>query len=378
MDKLKVAVVGAGNRGPQHMTTIVGIPDRFDLVGICDMDDEKREAAVAKFAAPGFTQLEDMLDKAKPDLVCLIVSQSALPTLVPIVAQAGVHMATETPISASLPQADLVIKAAADGGVKLENFEQCWRWPREQLKWSIMDSGVLGATLQVRCYTYVAPYHANAVFRRMAGDQRVKKLVGFGRDLPQSPTQAREGQESRPRKWVVAGVEFENGLTGVWEAKIQASRLSGHDFTNVSADFENGHIVHDKIYISREAAKPKEGGAHNDGRRMVEYTIQEGWEDLQGHNILTSVWIDTDPVMKWENPYKQYAPEPIYAGSDDYGRLEEYIHYHRVILNDEEPEYGVERARHNAEVMIAAYHSAQNNSQVMEFPIDPTIETSFW
>ena len=144
MEKLKIAVVGAGNRGPQHLCTIVGIPDRFELVAVCDMDDQKREAASEKFGAPGFSSVEDMLEKAKPDVVSLIVSNSALPELVPLVAQAGVNVATETPIARTLPIADAVIGAARDAGVKLENFEQTWRAPKEQLKRTIIASGILG------------------------------------------------------------------------------------------------------------------------------------------------------------------------------------------------------------------------------------------
>ena len=93
--------------------------------------------------------------------------------------------------------------------------------------------------------------------------------------------------------------------------------------------------------------------------------------------MLSKVWIDTDPEIAWEHPYMQYAPELIHAGTDHYGRLEEYIHWHRVIVNDEEPEYGMENARHNIEVMIAGQHSALNNSCVLTLPLDPTIETPF-
>ena len=374
MEKLKIAVVGAGNRGPQHMCTIVGIPDRFELVGICDMDDEKREAASAKFKAPGFSQLEDMLNKAKPDVVALIVGNRALPDLVPIVAGAGIHIATETPIARTLPLADFVINAAKKGGVKLENYEQCWRWPREQLKRMVLESGVLGDMVQARCYTYVAPYHANAVFQQMV-NSKATRVVGYGRPLPVCPTP--QGSDRTERSWIVAAVEFENGVSGVVEMKIRQPYITGHDFTNVDADCTMGHIIHDEIYITKDGAKPKAGGIHEDMRNLVHYPIQEGWEEINGQRILTSVWIDTDPVIKWENPYKQYAPEPVYAGGDDYGRLEEYIHYHRVIVNDEEPEYGVERARHNIELMIAAQHSAKNGSQVMDLPLDPTIETAF-
>jgi hypothetical protein len=105
--------------------------------------------------------------------------------------------------------------------------------------------------------------------------------------------------------------------------------------------------------------------------------MQREWAEVNGNRILTRLWIDTDPQIVWENPYPQYGPEAIYAGGDDYSRLEEYIHYHRVIVNDEEPEYGTDNARHNIETMIAAQHSAKNGSVLLDLPLDPKIDTAF-
>jgi predicted dehydrogenase len=376
-ETLKIAVVGLGNRGPQHLCTIVGLPDRYRLVGICDMVPEKLKAAVDKFGAPGFSNAEEMMDRARPNLVVFTVSHRDLPDLVKLAADRKIHVATETPIAATLPVADLLIETARKGGIKLENFEQCWRWPREQLKRKVLASGALGEMVQARCYTYIAPYHATGVFLKMVGSH-VKQVVGYGRELRICPQQKTGSPYANTRKWVIGALEFENGVSGVFEMKVRQPYISGHDFSNCAADCTQGHLIHEDIYIAKDAARPKAGGAHQEKGNLIHYPIQEGWEEIQGRRILTKVWIDTDPEIAWENPYRQYAPEPIYPGGDDYGRLEEYISYHRAIVEDAEPEYGTVEARHNIEVMIAAHHSARLGSQTLTLPLVPKVETSFW
>lgn len=372
-EMLKVAVVGLGNRGPQHLCTIAGLTDLYRLVGVCDMVEEKREAMAQKYGVTGYSEAERMLDQANLDLVVLTVSPRDLPHLVGLAAERGIHVATETPIAYSLPEADALIKTARRGGIKLENFEQCWRWPREQLKRKVLTTGLLGEMVQARCYTYIAPYHAMGVYLKMVG-ARVTRVVGYGRELTTCP-KPKEGRTAR--NWCVGLLEFDNGVSGIYEAKVRQPYLTGHDFTNCAADCTAGHIVHDEIYIHSDAARPREGGTYDRMRDLIHYPIQEEYQEMQGRRILVRVWIDTNPQTVWENPFLQYAPEPVYPSGDDYGRLEEYISYHRAIVNDTEPEYTVAEARRNIETMIAVRHSAEMGSQPVTLPLDPMIQTRF-
>jgi hypothetical protein len=203
---------------------------------------------------------------------------------------------------------------------------------------------------------------------------RVTQVVGYGRELRTCPQ--REGDRAT-RNWCVGLLEFANGVSGIYEAKVRQPYLTGHDFTNCSADCTTGLIVHDAIHIHRDAATPREGGVHEGSRNLIHYPIQEEYREIQGRKILARVWIDTDPVIAWENPYLQYAPEPIYPGGDDYGRLEEYIAYHRAIVNDTEPEYTVAEARCNIETMIAVRHSAELGSRPVTVPLDSSVRTRF-
>lgn len=384
MAKLKMGLIGLGTRGSWHLKSILGLKDRIDLVGVSDIDQEKLNAASAKSGAPGFLNAEEMMDKAKPDYICTIVRWVDLPQLVQAAADRGIHVATETPIAGTLPEADRLIGIAKKGGIKLENFEQSWRWPREHLKRNILASGLMGQILQARYFSYIAPYHAMGVFLKLGGS-RVKRVIAVGRDVRTSPAQGGDSPYSKPRRWVAADVEFENGVVGFLERKVRLPYFTGHDFTNCSADCENGHFLHDDIYITEDAAKPRDGGewekVGSPGGPFHRYPIQEHYEKVDGYEMLMKAWIDTDPQIIWENPYPQIGAEPGGGGQrssgDDFARIAEHISFHRAVDEDTEPEYTAEMARHNIEVLIAAHHSAENDSIPMELPIDPTIETTF-
>jgi predicted dehydrogenase len=379
-----MGLVGLGTRGSWHLKTILALNDRIDLVGVSDIDQEKVDAAAQKSGANGYTDAVEMMDREKPDYICTIVRWVDLPPLVQAAADRGIHVATETPIAGSLPQADRLIGIAQKGGIKLENFEQSWRWPREYLKRNILASGVVGKILQARYFSYIAPYHAMGVFLKLGGS-RVKRVIAVGRNIMTSPFQGPDSPYSKPRRWVAADVEFENGVVGFLERKVRLPYFTGHDFTNCSADCERGHFLHDDIYIAEGSAKRRDGGAWEKvgipGGTMYRYPIQERYETVGGHEILMKASIDTDPEIAWENPYPQYGPEPGGGGprssGDDFARLEEHISFHRAVAEDTEPEYTADLARHTIEVLIAAHHSAENGSIPMELPIDPKIETTF-
>jgi len=380
-----MGLIGIGGRGSSHLETLIALRDKgkVDIVGVCDLDKERLAEAASKSGAPGFDDAVKFMDEAKPDYVATIVSNSVLQPLCEAAAERGIHLTTETPIASNLPAAKKLIDTAVAGGIKLENFEQSWRWPREHLKRNLLEAGVMGKIIQARFFSYIAPYHAMGVFLKLVGS-RVKRVVAVGRDLPTSPRQ-KEGAYSKPRRWVAADVEFENGVPGVVETKTRLSYVTGHDFTNCGADCENGHFIHDDIYIMEHAVTPKAGGEWEDAKThpkgLLKFPIQEEYQSIEGTEVLTKVWIDIDADIVWENPTPELMAKKEggrRSGADDYARMAEHLSFIHAVETDTEPEYSKEEAYHNIEVLIAAHHSAENGNIVMELPLDPTIETTFW
>ena len=69
MTDTRVAVVGCGGMGRHHLDVLAEI-DEFVTVGLCDVSAEALAASGDKYAvADRFTDIEELLDKAGPDIV---------------------------------------------------------------------------------------------------------------------------------------------------------------------------------------------------------------------------------------------------------------------------------------------------------------------
>jgi len=68
--KYKVVVVGMGKRGMHHAATFQANP-RFDVVGVCDIDQTRLDAAAAKLGvAVKGTDAAQVARDVKPDVFC--------------------------------------------------------------------------------------------------------------------------------------------------------------------------------------------------------------------------------------------------------------------------------------------------------------------
>ena len=68
--KYRVLVVGMGKRGMHHATTFHANP-RFEVVGLCDIDAARLEAAKAKLGNPQVsTDAAKLAAEVKPDVFC--------------------------------------------------------------------------------------------------------------------------------------------------------------------------------------------------------------------------------------------------------------------------------------------------------------------
>ncbi len=117
MDRLKIALVGAGRRGAgAHLPVIARLSDTYELVAICDKDEETAARLAAEHGARAYTSVRDLVDKEKPDVADVVVPGAAHHAICCFLAQAGVHIILETPIPAPRPIACLMIPAAREAG----------------------------------------------------------------------------------------------------------------------------------------------------------------------------------------------------------------------------------------------------------------------
>ena len=117
-DTYRVVVVGLGGMGQHHAETILA-QDRCELVGGAEIDSGRAEVWRERFGAPVFDNYEEMMDDLQPDMA-VISTQAPLHHPVTLAAaRRNIHVLCEKPIALDLAQADEMVAACDEHGVRL-------------------------------------------------------------------------------------------------------------------------------------------------------------------------------------------------------------------------------------------------------------------
>src|SRR5690606_29460892 len=111
----RYAVVGTGVRGVGMWGRQVarGFQDAATFVGLCDVNPLRLEAARRQIGVdcPTFTNLDEMLDKARPDLLMVTTVDAAHSACVIKALERGIDVATEKPMVIDETQCQAVLDA---------------------------------------------------------------------------------------------------------------------------------------------------------------------------------------------------------------------------------------------------------------------------
>ena len=112
---LRVCVIGLGNIGNLH-ASIYAEDELVELVGVCDILQDRAEAASKRLGVPYYLDAPTMLRELKPDLVSVATggyeysSDHFLPTIQAL--EAGCHVLTEKPISNLIENGQIMVDTA--------------------------------------------------------------------------------------------------------------------------------------------------------------------------------------------------------------------------------------------------------------------------
>ena len=113
--KLRVAVIGTGNMGRNHVRNYFMLPES-ELVAIADVNPEAKSLA-DDYRAKFFTDYKEMLEKARPDAVSVVVPTPFHLEVATEVMSRGIHCMLEKPIASSVEEADKLITCAKENNV---------------------------------------------------------------------------------------------------------------------------------------------------------------------------------------------------------------------------------------------------------------------
>lgn len=116
---MKIAVIGTGSMGKNHVRVLRNIPDVQDVV-ISDINQDALGQTAGQFAINRtYTQYTDMLEKEKPDGVIIATEpenhrQPAIDAM-----NMGIHVLVEKPIASTMADAQAIIETSKEKDVVL-------------------------------------------------------------------------------------------------------------------------------------------------------------------------------------------------------------------------------------------------------------------
>jgi predicted dehydrogenase len=90
-----------------------------ELAAVCDVVPAKARALASAFGVPSFTDMHEMMDRARPDVVTILTESGYHAENAIALAPYGKHLVVEKPMALTLPGADAMIRACDRHGVRL-------------------------------------------------------------------------------------------------------------------------------------------------------------------------------------------------------------------------------------------------------------------
>ncbi len=141
--RIRVAVVGPGGWGSQHVRIFGGRPDA-ELVALVGRDPARTAALAAQHRTVAFTDIDMMIDQIRPDLVTIALpNESHFDSTLKVI-RAGIPVLVEKPLVFNLEEADRLLGEAEQRNVFFAiNFNHRYAEPVRRAKAAI-DAGTLG------------------------------------------------------------------------------------------------------------------------------------------------------------------------------------------------------------------------------------------
>ena len=332
--KLGVCQIGLG-WGYRHLKAYSELSDKVDLY-ICDLDDEKLQRAQNEFKIAGvYKDIDEVLDSDKIDAVDIALPHQMHDPITVKAAKKGKHITLIKPIARTLDEADSLIAAAKQAGVKLMITEGTWFHPGAIKARELIEQGVIGETFMIRVYCWVhIPW--------TGGWRGVREYMGGGHLID-------------------SGIHFVNILRHLCPADVDSvfSRclkiddeksdiLENTTLTNVK--FKNGAIG--DLIVCMKVHQPGPG---------AEFYVYgtEGSLWFSYHEPNAGLTVHSTKVKEYEEP-KRISTEVLVTERDE----SMHQHFINCILEDRQPTMSGEEGRKDLEVVLAAYKADETGMDI--------------
>ena len=110
MERLRLAVVGAGQMGKRH-AELIAADGSSSLAGISDVDTARRSVA-DELKAPFYEDVDALLERERPDGVVVATPNGDHASVAEVCARHSADLLIEKPIADTVDSADRIVRAA--------------------------------------------------------------------------------------------------------------------------------------------------------------------------------------------------------------------------------------------------------------------------
>jgi predicted dehydrogenase len=377
---LRITIIGTAKRSDYlYGPLIKALPDEVELVSVWGRHGDSVERLGKSLDVPAYTDLDKLIRETAPEIGIVSVNYHANGEVGLMAVQAGLHVLLETPIAHKLSDADTIIAAAHERGLKIEIAEQFHRRPLEQIKLKLIASGLFGRVHTAFNDFAGHGYHGVSVLRSYLGlDAKPLQVTGAVRQYDLAPHWARlsETRGARTETQEHGIIEFESGQVGIfhWTNVAYDSALRWWRSSRFLAEKGMGITVGVGLDVDERLSLISPGG---EAPRFI--TLERRWERIDGGALVAMVAHTGDPelpIVQWDNPFR-----PAVQGhgaqwhDDEIGVAGCLLSLVEAVRNGTEPTYGPYQGRLDQELILALRMSSLAGGQPVRLPLDPSAQT---
>jgi predicted dehydrogenase len=377
---LRVAIIGTARRSDYlYGPLIKAMPQDVTLVAVWGRSTESARRLGESLGVPWYTDLDRLIRETAPEIGIVSVNYSANGEVGLMAVEHGLHALLETPIAHKLSEADAIIAAASQRGLKIEVAEQFHRRPLEQIKLRLLASGWFGRVHSAFNDFAGHGYHGVSVMRSYLGfEAKPVQVVGAVQQYDLAAHWSRIGDTTGPRTETQEHgiITFEGGQIGVfhWTDVGYDSALRWWRSSRFLAEKGMGITVGVGLDVREQLTllAPRGEASHF-------VTLERRWERVDGGALVAMVAHTGDPdlpIVSWENPFR-----PAIQGhgaqwhDDEIGVAGCLLSLVNAVRSGGEPTYGPQQARLDQEIILAIRQSSQEGGQPVRLPLDPAAQT---
>lgn len=367
-EPLRVAIIGTGKRSDYlYGPILAALPEEVELVSVWGRSTDSAKRLGDSLGTPWYTDLARLVRETAPQIGIVSVTYGANGEVGLMAVESGLHVLLETPIAHDLDQADAIIQAAEQRGLKIEVAEQFHRRPLEQIKLKLIESGLFG-----RVHTSFNDftghgYHGVSVMRSYLGFKaQPVRVTGLVRQFPLTSYYSRLENNTQPRNETQEHglIEFDGGQIGVfhWTSVAYDSPLRWWRSSRFLAEKGMGITIGSGLDLEERLTLSYPGGG---APRPV--TLERRFERVDGGALVGMFAYTGDPDLpriSWENPFcPQHQGHGVQWHDDEIGVAGCLMSLVNAVRYDTQPTYGALQARMDQEIILAIHQSSKEGGQ---------------